>query len=88
MLCNDFYCLTVSLLLVCLVSVKRRQEQILDAFTARKSKSGANSPTPLTIFVKKLQESLTRMESCEVVTVAQGTDGKLSHYRIIQLADS
>lgn len=55
------------------VTVKRRQEIFLDAFTARRAKAG--SQTPLAIFVKKLQESLTRMESFEVVTVAQGSDG-------------
>ena len=57
------------------VTVKRRQEIFLDAFTARKAKAGASAQTPLAIFVKKLQESLTRMESFEVVTVAQGSDG-------------
>ena len=55
--------------------MKRRQELLLDAFTSRRSKGGVNSQTPLAIFVKKLQESLTRMESFEVVTVAQGVDG-------------
>ena len=55
-----------------IVTVKRRQEIFLDAFTARRAKAGI---TPLAIFVKKLQESLTRMESFEVVTVAQGSDG-------------
>lgn len=59
-----------------LVTMKRRQELFLDAFTARRLKGVTNSQTPLAIFVKKLQESLTRMESCEVVTVAQGADGR------------
>ena len=31
--------------------------------------------TPFIVFVKKLQESLTRMEPYEVVTIAQGVDG-------------
>lgn len=57
------------------VTIKRRQEILLDAFTARRAKAGAGAQTPLAIFVKKLQESLTRMESFEVVTVAQGSDG-------------
>jgi E3 ubiquitin-protein ligase TRIP12 len=56
--------------------MKRRQELLLEAFTSRRSKGVANSQTPLAIFVKKLQESLTRMESFEVVTVAQGIDGQ------------
>jgi len=35
--------------------------------------------TPFSVFVKKLQESLTRMEPYEVaiVTIAQGVDGAL-----------
>lgn len=45
-----------------------------EAFTARKVQ-GKVAETPLAIFVKKLQESLTRMESFEVVTVAQSADG-------------
>jgi E3 ubiquitin-protein ligase TRIP12 len=57
------------------VAMKRRQELLLDAFASRRSKGGTNSQTPLGIFVKKLQESLTRMESFEIVTVAQGIDG-------------
>jgi len=32
--------------------------------------------SPFATFVKKLQESLTRMEPFDVVTVAQGGDGK------------
>lgn len=60
-----------------LVSIARRQELLLDAFTARKSKTPAGSQTPFAIFVKKLQESLTRMEAFDVVTVTQGMDGRL-----------
>ncbi|KAH9924830.1 hypothetical protein B0H21DRAFT_781413 [Amylocystis lapponica] len=44
------------------VNLSRRQEILFSAFN------------PLAIFVKKLQESLTRMESFEVVTVAQSVD--------------
>ncbi|EKM50678.1 uncharacterized protein PHACADRAFT_264072 [Phanerochaete carnosa HHB-10118-sp] len=54
-------------------SVEKRRELFFEAFTSRKVK-GANGQTPLAIFVKKLQESLTRMESFEVVTVAQSAD--------------
>ena len=32
--------------------------------------------SPLAVLVKKLQESLTRMENFEVITIAQGSDGK------------
>ena len=56
------------------MSVEKRRELFFEAFTSRKVK-GANGQTPLAIFVKKLQESLTRMESFEVVTVAQSADG-------------
>ncbi|KAF7313386.1 Ubiquitin-protein ligase [Mycena chlorophos] len=43
-----------------------------DAFVGRKLKAGNNSP--FANFVKKLQESLTKMESFEVVTVTPGAD--------------
>ncbi|KAI0306092.1 hypothetical protein B0F90DRAFT_1808594 [Multifurca ochricompacta] len=56
------------------IPISRRQELLLDAFTARKSKAPAGSQTPFSIFVKKLQESLTRMEAFDVVTVTQGMD--------------
>jgi hypothetical protein len=59
-----------------LVPIARRQELLLDTFTARKSKALAGSQTPFSIFVKKLQESLTRMEAFDVVTVTQGMDGE------------
>ncbi|KAI0686676.1 hypothetical protein BC835DRAFT_1287769 [Cytidiella melzeri] len=56
------------------VSLARRREIFFDAFTARKVKAVSGGQTPLAVFVKKLQESLTRMESFEVVTVAQSID--------------
>ncbi|GBE89625.1 hypothetical protein SCP_1602880 [Sparassis crispa] len=55
------------------VSLSRRQELFFSAFSARKLK-GTNSQTSFATFVKKLQESLTRMESFDVVTVAQSAD--------------
>ena len=58
-----------------IVGVNRRRELFFETFTARKVASFNGSQTPLAIFVKKLQESLTRMESFEVVTVAQNVDG-------------
>jgi E3 ubiquitin-protein ligase TRIP12 len=61
-----------------LVPIARRQELLLDAFIVRKSKVLAGSQTPFAIFVKKLQESLTRMEAFDVVTVTQGMDGTSS----------
>ncbi|KAI0730615.1 hypothetical protein C8Q76DRAFT_644034 [Earliella scabrosa] len=60
------------------VPLARRQELFFSAFTARKTK-GSGGQTPFGVFVKKLQESLTRMESFEVVSVAQsGDDSKRS----------
>jgi E3 ubiquitin-protein ligase TRIP12 len=53
------------------VSVSRRQELFFRAFTAGKAEEGT---TPLAVLVKKLQESLTRMESYEVITVSHGSD--------------
>lgn len=63
------------------MSIKRRQEILLDIFAGRRLKGLLSSQSPLATFVKKLQESLTRMESFDVVTVAQGSDGQyiLSH---------
>lgn len=53
------------------MSVSRRQELLFATFTARKAEEDV---TPLAVLVKKLQESLTRMESYEVITVSQGSD--------------
>jgi E3 ubiquitin-protein ligase TRIP12 len=58
------------------VTVKRRQEILMDAFTCRRTRGVSFVQSPLSTLVKKLQESLTRMESFDVVTVAQGADGK------------
>ncbi|KAI0738636.1 hypothetical protein C8Q80DRAFT_1206571 [Daedaleopsis nitida] len=55
------------------VSFARRQELFFTAFTAKRTK-GSGRQTPFAVFVKKLQESLTRMESFEVVSVAQSAD--------------
>lgn len=55
------------------MSVQRRQGMLLEAFS-RKSKP-IHTQSPFSVFVKKLQESLTRMEPYEVVTIAQGVDG-------------
>ncbi|KAG8220830.1 hypothetical protein J3R82DRAFT_2323 [Butyriboletus roseoflavus] len=56
-----------------LVPIKRRQEILFETFT-RSSRVGNSSQSPLAVLVKKLQESLTRMENFEVVTIAQGSD--------------
>ncbi|KAJ6534683.1 hypothetical protein DFH09DRAFT_1180315, partial [Mycena vulgaris] len=56
------------------LSLARRKELLLDAFAGRRTKVLGNAQTPFATFVKKLQESLTRMESFDVVTVAQGVD--------------
>jgi E3 ubiquitin-protein ligase TRIP12 len=51
---------------------------LLEAFGYRRVKGISGGQTPFATLVKKLQESLTRMESFDVVTVAQSSDG-LSH---------
>jgi len=60
------------------VSIQRRKEILLEAFAGRKIKGLHPSQTPFATLVKKLQESLTRMESFDVITVAQNSDGKSS----------
>lgn len=55
------------------VPMKRRHELLFEAFT--KTPRGDNSShSPFAILVKKLQESLTRMENFEVIAIAQGSD--------------
>ncbi|TCD69149.1 Ubiquitin fusion degradation protein 4 [Steccherinum ochraceum] len=56
------------------VSITRRQDLFFEAFNNKKHKGSVSGQTPFVVFVKKLQEALTRMESLEVVTVAQSTD--------------
>ncbi|KAI0924248.1 hypothetical protein AcW2_005179 [Taiwanofungus camphoratus] len=56
------------------VSLSRRKDMLYSAFSVRRSRGASGGQTPFAIFVKKLQESLTRMESFEVVTVAQSAD--------------
>ena len=58
------------------VSIQRRREILLDAFACRKIKGIQPGLTPFATLVKKLQESLTRMESFDVITVTQNSDGK------------
>ena len=65
------------------VGLDLRRELLFRVFTTQKSKGGVYGQTPLATLIKKLQESLTRMESFEVVTVAQSSDGmwhQASHY--------
>ncbi|PPQ99844.1 hypothetical protein CVT26_009341 [Gymnopilus dilepis] len=56
------------------VSLQKRKEMFFDAFVSRKVKSLSSGQTPFATLVKKLQESLTRMESFEVTTVSQSSD--------------
>jgi E3 ubiquitin-protein ligase TRIP12 len=58
---------------VCVVDLARRQHVLFKVFN--ESTSGPAGTSALAILVKKLQESLTRMESYEVITVSQGLDG-------------
>jgi hypothetical protein len=57
------------------VGIKKRKELLLDAFTGKKSKALPQTQNSFAILVKKLQESLTRMDAFEVITVTQNTDG-------------
>ncbi|KAG6833243.1 hypothetical protein H0H87_009864 [Tephrocybe sp. NHM501043] len=54
--------------------LRKRQDLLLDAFGDRRTTAFTGVPSPFATLVKKLQESLTRMESFDVVTVAQGAD--------------
>ncbi|CAE6532501.1 unnamed protein product [Rhizoctonia solani] len=57
------------------LDVATRQQMVIQAFAPRSSK-GTDSPSgsPLAVLVKKLQESLTRIENFEVVTVSPGAE--------------
>jgi E3 ubiquitin-protein ligase TRIP12 len=61
-----------------IVNIQRRKEILLEAFACRKVKGLHPGQTPFATLVKKLQESLTRMESFDVITVTQNSDGKSS----------
>lgn len=70
----------LNICLVFTVPLKVRQRLILDVLSSRTT-SGASTPgvnSALSVLVKRLQESLTRMESFEVVTVSPSGDGMLS----------
>ncbi|KZT67358.1 hypothetical protein DAEQUDRAFT_673424 [Daedalea quercina L-15889] len=56
------------------VDLNRRRELLFRVFTTQRLKAAIHGQTPFATLVKKLQESLTRMESFEVVTVAQNSD--------------
>ncbi|KAG8745001.1 Ubiquitin fusion degradation protein 4 [Ceratobasidium sp. 414] len=58
------------------LDVAARQLMVLQAFAVRSGK-GSDSPSstsPFAVLVKKLQESLTRIENFEVVTVSPGAE--------------
>ncbi|KAF8623233.1 hypothetical protein AX15_006467 [Amanita polypyramis BW_CC] len=57
-----------------LIPIDRRKELMFNAFTFRKPKHTNTNQIPFVTLVKKLQESLTKMESFDVVTVAQNMD--------------
>lgn len=65
-----------------IVDISRRQALLLKTLTVH-SNGGNESPShpsPFGTLVKRLQESLTRMESFEVVTVSPGGDGKCNFF--------
>jgi E3 ubiquitin-protein ligase TRIP12 len=72
---NHCCVLSSSLIYFATVTSKRRQELLYDSFS-RIPRGGTVTQSPLAVLVKKLQESLTRMEDFDVVTVSQGTDGE------------
>jgi E3 ubiquitin-protein ligase TRIP12 len=75
--CKSLLYLSHLKLHLCLtVSVQKRREMFFDAFVTRKVRGILVSQAPFSTLVKRLQESLTRMESFEVVSVAQGVDGE------------
>ena len=59
---------------LCLVDVNRRQALILEMLT-ESGRDTSISQSPFATLVKRLQESLTRMESFEVVSVSPSGDG-------------
>lgn len=56
------------------VPIARRREIFMDAFLNRKLKNLNGGQTSFAVLVKKLQESLTRMESFDVITVSHNSD--------------
>ena len=69
--------------MIFIAKLKRRKEMLLEVFGYRRMKALNNGQTPFATLVKKLQESLTRMESFDVVTVAQSGDGLLNSFVIV-----
>lgn len=78
-LCIGIVCI---LIIDSAADVRKRKELILEAFTARRTRGLSNGQTPFSTFVKKLQESLTRMENFDVITVAQSSDGELHDHSL------
>ena len=62
------------------VGIKKRKELLLDAFSGKKANTFGHGQSPFAVLVKKLQEALTRMESFNVTTVSQNTDGKSMNF--------
>lgn len=60
-------------LILFVVDVEKRKDMFLSAFSARSGYATPSSQTPLSVLVKRLQESLTRMESFDVVTTSPGS---------------
>lgn len=56
---------------------------LMEAFAPKRAKGYGTPQSPLAVFVKKLQESLTRMESFDVVTVSQGIDGSYPTFQFL-----
>ena len=61
-----------------LVDLRRRQRMLIQELCAIRDGKPVTTVSPFAVLVKKLQESLTRMESFEVISVAHSADGKRS----------
>ena len=59
-----------------LVDLRRRQRMLIQELCAIRDGKPVTTVSPFAVLVKKLQESLTRMESFEVISVAQSADGE------------
>ena len=59
-----------------IVPLSEREELMMSVLATVKDPQAQT--TPLAVFVKKLQESLTRMESFDVTTVSSNSDGQFS----------
>lgn len=63
------------------VDLRRRQRLLIEELFPRKAKGLVMPSAPFAVLVKKLQESLTRIESFDVSTVTPGLEGQSRYAR-------